>query len=491
MAKSPITIAKEALPRSLDVNIQISLSQTEIATDMTLACFLSADAPFLPNNDRVRYYSTFQAAATDLVAGSAAYFAAQAFFSQSPRPETLAVGRVFSAPQAAGLVSGAVDIAALKTIAAGAFVINGATISELDFTAVTDLADVVAVVSGKADGFTASARSGLVLIQSVAVGEAASLTYATAPATGTDVSALLGLTETLASAKYDGYVPGDVVAEAGLVAAVSRANGRPVYGWLMDAAWRESDDALALAAWAEAQEAAILGLVTNTPAAYNAASVSDIAFKLAVAGYARTFIFYHHNPQSYPEASAMARILAVEYGLADATITLKFKTLPGIATSPVTETQLSVLQRKRCNVYTSIGNNAETVRDGVMCSSDWYVDTRVNLDNFREELQVEVFNVFLRRPKIPYTKNGQNMLVSAAAKVCGAYVRNGSFAPRDVESLDSELGYITKPAYQINPTPVYQATASDRAARLAPPIGIEAYTAGAMHKVNISVGVQE
>lgn len=299
----------------------------------------------------------------------------------------------------------------------------------------------------------------------------------------------MGLTENKAGNRYVGYAPGSLIEETQLVAAVSRSNGRSIYGWALDSIYRDSDDALAFAAWAESQDPAILGLTTNSAASINAASVADIGYLVADKGYKRTFVFYHDNAQLFPEVSYMARILAVDYGQPDSTITMKFKELPGIETVPLTETNLSVLNDKRINTYTSIGNNSRTVREGVQGAATWFTDTLVNLDNFKEELQVEVYNVFLRTPKIPYTNEGQNLLISAAAKICAMYERNKTFADRTIESNQSQSGFAILPATQIIPVPVHQATTSDRAARLAPPIKIVAYEAGAMHKININVAV--
>ncbi|MDL2268218.1 DUF3383 domain-containing protein [Desulfovibrio sp. OttesenSCG-928-G15] len=173
----------------------------------------------------------------------------------------------------------------------------------------------------------------------------------------------------------------------------------------------------------------------------------------------------------------------------DSAITMKFKRLDGLTTSPLSETELNALTSRRINCYVSMGNTSSTVREGVQSAEGWYTDSLVNLDNYREELQVEVYNVFLRNKKIPYTAAGQDKLVSAAAKINRKYTRNGVFADRDVESSDTETGISTLAATNIVPVPVAFATTSERAARLAPPILVEAYEAGAFHKVNVNVSV--
>ena len=162
-------------------------------------------------------------------------------------------------------------------------------------------------------------------------------------------------------------------------------------------------------------------------------------------GYRRTFTFYHDNPQVYPEMSYLALALSVNYALNSSTLTMKFKQLPGISTVPLTETQLAALESRRINTYVSIGNTSSVIREGVQAASDWFTDSLVNLDNYKEELQVEVYN--------------------------------------------TETGYDTLPATSITPASVAGATMSERAARIAPPIAITAYEAGAFHSVAIAVSV--
>ncbi|MEG6592622.1 hypothetical protein V6C16_06535, partial [Desulfovibrio sp. 1188_IL3213] len=97
MSQIPVVCPKNPLPRDLDVEVTISRPLTEIATDMTLMVFLTPDFDAPPNNNRVRYYSSFSALQADTTPGSAMYFAGQAFFNRSVRPLTMAVGRVFEA----------------------------------------------------------------------------------------------------------------------------------------------------------------------------------------------------------------------------------------------------------------------------------------------------------------------------------------------------------------------------------------------------------
>lgn len=601
---SPVVCPNKPLPRELDVVVNISRPQTELATDMTMLCVLVKNPPFPKDNGRVRFYSTFASLEEDFPVGTEGWFAGNAFFSRQVHPTTMCIGGIFTEDSPAILRSGEVDIKGLQAIQPGGFVAHvGSTavpVSGLDFAGVAGIEDLVTKLNAalpETAGFTFAAEGSGKLTVTV-TGEDA-FGYATADTTGIDVSGLLGLTEasgaTLATedasftsgtvnfAGLEQVVSGsftlpvngeaievtdlffaptltlqqlveqlnglsalsgkatftlegegiiatcaamedtisfmtagstgasvatllgmtkeagakieealeatDLVTQAGWVEQAAKCTGRPIYAWCLDRSYRDTEDQKAFADWCEAKTPAYFSAVTNSPLAYDAADDTNIGYYCKNKGYRRTSVFYHDNPQVYPDVSYAACALSVNYAQPDSTITLKFKTLDGVEPSPITETQLSALTSRNINCYTLIGNTSRTVREGVQSADTWFTDSLVNLDNFREELQVEVYNVFLRSKKVPYTAAGQDKLVSAAKKICARYVRNGTFADREVESDTTESGYITLPATSVVPTNIAYSTTSERASRLAPPIAIVAYEAGAMHKVIINVDV--
>jgi hypothetical protein len=83
-----------ALPVSLDVGVTVSVSQAELATNMTILCLLSPALTWPPAT-RLRYYSDFDSFAADVPSNLSIYNAGVAFFAQPTHPQTLAVARVF------------------------------------------------------------------------------------------------------------------------------------------------------------------------------------------------------------------------------------------------------------------------------------------------------------------------------------------------------------------------------------------------------------
>lgn len=608
-----VSCAKTSLPRSLDVPVSLSRSVAETATDMTMMCFVTPGVAFPPGNDRVQFFSTFDAVQGAVPENSEAIFAAQAFFNRSDRPQTMCIGRVFTAPTNGALVSGPITLSNLASVQNGGFTISvgdtSYTVANLTFglnptmtdmirqlnTQMSAFANIVANADGESltittktvgDGsdisyagtpteFTdvsmllkltsatgasiaegqastpaeltsgeitladlynvtdgamtlvmngatvnlyglnfatygssltlnevaqiltaAIGSNGLVEVsgQSIVIstnqkGEGVTIGYASSASSITDLSAILALTQSTAASRIDGYTPGGLVSEVALIQTAARCAGRSVFAWTLDRQYRDTQDQKDFADWAEAQDQAYFSACTNSVQAYNTADTTNIGFYAHNKGYIKTSVMYHNNPQVYPDVSYAALALSVNYALENSTLTMKFKQLTGIETVPLTETQLSSLKARRINTYVSMGNSSSVVREGVQSADSWFTDSHVNLSNYKEELQVEVFNVFMRNKKVKYTSAGQDLLVSAAAKINNRYIRNGTFADREEETTDNETGYTTLPACTITPAPIYSATTSERANRVAPPIAIVAYEAGAFHSVAIDVTV--
>lgn len=608
-----VSCAKTSLPRSLDVPVSLSRSVAETATDMTMMCFVTPGVAFPPGNDRVQFFSTFDAVQGAVPENSEAIFAAQAFFNRSDRPQTMCIGRVFTDPTNGTLVSGPITLSNLANVQNGGFTISvgdtSYTVANLTFGLNPTMADVtrqlnaqmsafantVANADGKSVTITTNAirdgadisyagtpteftdvstllkltsatgasiaegqastpaeltsgeitladlynvtdgamtlvmngamvnlyglnfatygnsltlnevvqiltaaigSNGLVEVsgQSIVIstnqkGEGVTIGYASSASSITDLSAILALTQSTAASRIDGYTPGGLVSEVALIQTAARCAGRSVFAWTLDRQYRDTQDQKDFADWAEAQDQAYFSACTNSVQAYNTADTTNIGFYAHNKGYIKTSVMYHNNTQVYPDVSYAALALSVNYALENSTLTMKFKQLTGIETVPLTETQLSSLKARRINTYVSMGNSSSVVREGVQSADSWFTDSHVNLSNYKEELQVEVFNVFMRNKKVKYTSAGQDLLVSAAAKINNRYIRNGTFADREEETTDNETGYTTLPACTITPAPIYSATTSERANRVAPPIAIVAYEAGAFHSVAIDVTV--
>lgn len=497
-----INVALASLPRSLDVQVSVSKPQAEQTTDLSVPVFVQSSGGFDFGAGRIAYYESASAVNADARVSAAGQAAARDFFAQSKRPQFFAIAQAFSAAQAGYMRTGAIGaVSAFTAVTAGSFAvsINGvsANITALNFstdTTTTQIASRIqtalrAVGTGGFSLCTVTVVSGTIKITSGTTGSASQVSVLAAvnPATGTDISGP-GLLNGRAGAAVTqvGYTPTDLAGELDLIEQAATASGRFVYGWALDASYRDSAAQTLAAGWAQARRA-VMPLVSNSPLAWDASSTTDLGPVVKAAGQYRVWPIYHDNAAYYPDTALLAVMLSVNYRLKNSTLTAKFKDLAGIPVVGVTVSQWLTLQSKGYNTFTLTGSTSRVVREGTTGNASWYADDVVNLDNYAEELSAALYNVFLRKGKVPYSVQGQAMLQAAITEVSERYVYNGTLAERRVADVTKSTGYRIDPPYLVTPTPIEQMTVADRAARIGPPFRLDVNLAGAIHSIAVDL----
>ena len=499
-------VTDTSLPRSLDVQISLSRPQAETRTNLTRLALVAENLGLLPDATRIRFYSTLTGVAADFASNSEPYKAAQAFFSQTPRANTMAVAQCFLTAQPAQLAGQPLTAAEIATIAAVTtgdmdIVYNPGTgavtqaMTAMDFTGVTTIEGISAVIDAKTGaGLTCAVKTlpggtKILNITTVATGDGVTISYPVDNAgAGPFVGDLLKLTDSTNGKALNGYTPVDIASELDNITAAANANEEFIYGWCLGESLRDVDIQTVAAEWALANTA-IMPLVTNDVSALDVGVTDDLGSVLKATGNRRAVALYHDNIVRYPDVSILAYMLSVNYQIQDSTVTAKFKQLPGIETVNLTESQWTALRAKGYNTYTSIGNSARTYREGTTEDTGWYMDTVINLDNFVEDLSVNVFNVFLRNKKISYTRKGQMLLVDACKDTGNQYIYNSTFADREEADTTKKSGFTIIPAVQVIPTPISNMSIADRALRIGPPIEMIVQEAGAIHSIAVNVEV--
>lgn len=502
MATNIINVAAASLPRSLDVNVQVSKPQSEQTTDLSVPVFVQSSGGFDFGAGRIAYFPNYDAVAADGRVSAQGLLAARDFFAQSPRPQFLAIAQAFTASQSGYVKTGALgSIAAFNAVTNGSFsiAIDGVTnnISALNFSTDTTLALIAArlqtairaIATGGFTAATVTVSGSQLKITSGTTGNASQVSVlgTASPATGTDISGPTLLNGRSGTAVTQvGYLPTTLTNELDLIAQAATASGRFVYGWALDVSYRDTAAQLTAGAWAQARTA-VMPLVSNSPTAWDPASTTDLGPVVKAAGQYRVWPIYHDRVDYYPDVAILAVMLSVDYASRDSTLTAKFKDLVGIPLAGVTTSQWLTLESKGYNTFTLTGNTARVYREGTTGSPSWFADDVVNLDNFKEELEAEVLNVFLRNGKVPYTAGGVALLRDGIERVCRRYVFNGTLAPREIADDRRVSGVRIDPAYAITFTPISQMTASDRAQRIGPPARVDLNLAGAIHSIGINV----
>lgn len=459
-------------------------------------CIVGSSPVILPN-ERVRYYSGISGVAADFGVDAPEYKAAELFFSQTPRPYILGIGRYLKEATPAYVVGGSVADADLVAsawtgIANGSFglVVNGAgvTVDGLNFSGVTNLNGVASVINAAmaADGVTCTWEGDHFRLASSATGAEQELGFAVSAGVGTDISARLALTEALALPLVAGA---DAETPLECVVALADHSG-DWYGLLFTDALDDADH-LAVAGYVEASAKSRIYAATVTNSRILSSTVTDdLASRLKALSRNRTFVQYSRN--AYAAASALGRAFTVNFSANRSVITLKFKQEPGVAAEGLTETQATTLAAKNCNVFVRYDNDTAILQEGMMAGGAWF-DEIHGLDWLQNAIQTECYNLLYQsKTKIPQTDAGVNQIVTAIGKVMAEAVNNGLVAP-GVWNADGfgqlERGDYLPKGWYIYAQPVDDQAQPDREARKAPVIQCAVKLAGAIHSVDVQVDV--
>lgn len=477
------------------VNVTISVSPTFPQREGFGILNIIGSSLALPIGERLRFYASLVEVGIDHAASSEEYKAARIAFSQVPQPSRIAISRRYAAAVAAELLGGPVSasIATYTGITTGAFAITtDGTVKQVVTINLTGAASMNAIaaliqtrVQAVATGATVVWLGNRFKVTSGTTGATSSISFASAPASGTDISAILGL---------DAASGGKTTQGAAVESITDSLNNLQLFNsaWYGFALTDEANEAqkLEASAWAEAS-VKVHGLSTRAANNKDASSTASIGYQLKTLLYRRTLAFYDAN-DAYPAVSALARGLSVDYTAPDSAITLKFKTLPGITVDSLTETERLALVGNFVNYYTTFGT-AAMVAEGVM-SSGVFFDEVTGLDALKVEIEDRVFAKLYSNPtKVPQTDKGVAQIVQAVEGAFSQFVTNGFLAPAQWNGADLgqiENGDFLPKGYYVFAAPVASQSQVQRAARIAPPISAIACGAGALHSVNIGVNFQ-
>jgi uncharacterized protein DUF3383 len=314
-----------------------------------------------------------------------------------------------------------------------------------------------------------------------------SVSYATSPGSGQDVSSLLGFTAALALPLVPGYN-----AETALQAIVALdAISTSWYGVAFGSSVMPStNDYLAIAPFIDADPVTRMFAITiQDSGAMASTDTTDLGSQLMALGYMQTFYqFCSSNP--YAALSMLGRLFTVNFNAQNTMLDLMYKQQPGIVAEVLTTQEANTLQAKRYNVYAAYDNNTNVTQYATMAGPA-YIDEIYGLDALQNALQTAEFNVLYQSTtKVPQTDQGTNQFVNAASGVCGQYVNNGFGAPgvwTGPSFGQIVTGQFLKTGFYVFAPSVATQSSSDRAARKSPPIQIAFKFAGSTQIVDVAL----
>ena len=487
----------QGLDVSRVVNVDVVLSPQGAAVRNFGLLLIIGDSNVISGSERIRTYTDLDVIATDFGVDSPEYAAALLYFSQTPRPEEVQIGR-WLRTATAGFVNGGILTASQQlmsnwtSIDDGSFTIsfdgNSEDVTGLDFSAQTTLNGVAAVISAALSGGAVTWDGERFIATSDTTGVDSTVSYATAEGTGTDISAQLKLTSSTADAPVDGYA-----AETPLEAVVALYDiSSDWYMASFAAATMPTDDELvAVAAFIQAASISRVLFVTDTDTReLDAAYTTSISTRLQALDYNRSAVQYSSS-NKYAMASIAGILAGVDFEGSNTALTVMFKTEPGVVAESISETQADTLKAKRANVYVNYSTNNAIIQYGVM-SYQLYIDERQSFDWLQNAVQIAVFNLLLQSPKIGQTDSGITTICNTISGVLSQAVTNGMIAPgvwNGPSFGPIVTGQQLQSGFFVYAPPISSQSQVDREARISVPIQCAIKLSGAIQTVDILINV--
>ena len=406
------------------------------------------DAISAGGSGKVQLYTTLNGFSADFDAGDA-MDAASVWFSADPIPQGLWVGRWADVDVDTSLRGGVAPSAAGATplnSANAAFAINGIDI-EADLSG--GGANTYAAIAPLLQTALQTAINGALVTYDTdrfliefADTAAISPPYLTAPSSGTDISAALGMAQA-DSPKYTQGHDTESVADAAAEMVGFATSGAPVAIMLADDAPMTDrivagDTRENLAAWASAGDYVFFQLDTADQAlaaddgTVANPSVSQLAFSRNQGQVAATYSMAGEKPDVGLAAFQSAQRLDNAASIA----TAHAKGLPGVAATDITPTQYAELKRKRVNVVTSVGGLSSLV-GGYTSRPGYWLDAQWWLLWFKNRNVNAVWNAMRGSRRLT-----PGIMADVLTEVARAGVSNGGIQPGGVVNAQTKADII-------------------------------------------------
>jgi len=499
------------LPVSRVVSVSISLTPPGAAYENFDTLLIMGDSNVIDTYQRIRSYNSIAEVEGDFGTTAPEFYAAEIFFSQSPEPTQVYIGRWAKTATAGSLVCGVLSgaqqaMSNWTPLTNGSFTVSidgtPADVTGLNFSTQTNLNGVAAVIQTGLQnvgggGFSSAtckwfAQEGQFVITSGVTGTLSTVSFLTAGG-GVDISAQLKGTAATAD-----YAVAGIAAESAIT-AVTILDQLPTqwYALMFAAGSNNGDiadsDYLAIAAYIEASGPSsgnphMFGLVTSETTALEVNNLTDIGSELMAAGYDRTFCQYS-SESAYAEAGIFGILLTVNLEAQNSMINVMWKQIAGVTYETLTATQADSLDSKRYNYYTLFNNGVAIIVNGMMAANA-YIDEIFGMDAFANRIQTDVFNLMVTTPtKIPQTDPGMHDITVTIQSSCAAYVYNGFLAPGTWTAAgfgSLNPGDTLSKGYYVYAPPVATQSIATRSARQSVTFMVAAKESGAVNDVLIN-----
>lgn len=390
-------------------NIDITLTDVSVTKQGFGTPLFASSHRYFP--ERVRSYTSLQAASEDLPTTSSAYKAVLGYFSLSPAPAIVKVGRREASLE--------LSVATGATKASLTFSVNvGGVYFNLPIS-ITGAADQDAVATAIADAIEGDSDiSGEVV--ATASGDTVSIDVATA----TSEFWVSNLSDELSEV----YTTSESASD--LISALSDEDDDYYFFSADDHTESFQEEASAeIEARLKMYFTSTQNVNALTP--YSAGEAVDAGGIAADSGRDRTKFFFHHNADTlFPECYHIAANASYDAGsVVWANIELPIAITQNPSTGRVlTTTEKGYLEDRNISyveqvVSTGVSTSGSTLRNNLVASGEWISNIR-GRDSMQVDLDAEMLSLLLSQKgsKIPYTDEGIALIKASVRNVLDLYV---------------------------------------------------------------------
>lgn len=492
-----------AIPASLIVNVTPRLINAG-GTDLVMNALLLTTNPLIPTSGSVVQFSSAADVGEYFGTNSDEYAFAVRYFlgydNSFKKPRNLFIGLRVPSDVSGWLRGGknTATLASLQAVTDGAMEIEidgtAVSLSSVDLSSATSLSDVAATLTtafNSAATVTYSSFTNAFQINSDTVGASSSVSYASSPASGTDLSALLNLTAEAGAVVSPGVAAMTPAENFAAIKAITD-------NWVSFTTAYQATDAetLALAAWATGQGIDYLYVPWNDEDELSDITVdTSIADQLKEANAGATAGVYDYN---YDTAAFVAGAIAsIDWNRLNGTITLAHKHQTGLAARVNDAATATALEGKTWNFYGNYATrNDQFLRffPGCMFGEYKFIDPYINAIWLKNVLQVSIMSGLGNVGRVPYNEQGYALIRSWIQDPVDRARRNGvidrglMLSESQRAQIISEVGYdiskelFTNGYYVIVEDP----GASVRVNRESPTVSLYYTYAGSVHRIDLA-----
>ncbi len=287
--------------------------------------------------------------------------------------------------------------------------------------------------------------------------------------------------------------------DAAITETLNKARDAYWWYWSMFTASVLADvgDVKAVADWCEQNASMFINsqVGASTTDIRDQNKTDDIASELNLLGHRHVFT-PAHSSNSYSGAYLAKHFAAVNYSAERSTITGEFKKSPGVVAEDLKGSEIAAMEAKNAPFYVIVEMQGSQdvgrwLNTKTHSTYGEYIDDVVNLDAFINTLTVRLYNALANvTTKLEQTPRGQAVLLATARQVGEQYIANSYLGPRNYVDPDDGIEKYTI-GFEIltKPEDILDLSTEDRNARLAAPIRMRLFRAGAIHKAIVDVDI--